>query len=100
MARKRRAAAAFESQLEPYETGLAAVLPPFVLQRLFAVGEVVIPLMERLPDGYFDDIYAASRDPWQLADRWYEQRKYAITMAMLPDARTGTPSSRAARSAC
>lgn len=40
--------------------------------------------MKRLPDEFFDDMYAASRDPWQLADRWYEDRKYAITMAMLP----------------
>lgn len=38
----------------------------------------------RLSDSYFDDMYAASRDPWQLAERWYEARKYAITMAMLP----------------
>jgi trans-aconitate methyltransferase len=43
--------------------------------------------MERLPDSYFEDMYTTSGDPWQLADRWYEQRKYAITMAMLPDAR-------------
>ena len=43
--------------------------------------------MERLPDRYFDDVYAAARDPWQLADRWYEKRKYAITMAMLPHER-------------
>ncbi|MDT5340789.1 MAG: hypothetical protein QOD90_6294 [Mycobacterium sp.] len=43
--------------------------------------------MERLPDRYFDDVYAAARDPWKLADRWYERRKYAITMAMLPDER-------------
>lgn len=38
----------------------------------------------RLPDGYFDRMYAASADPWQLKERWYEQRKYAITMALLP----------------
>jgi LmbE family N-acetylglucosaminyl deacetylase len=41
-ARKRRAAAVFESQLTPYEPDMAAVLPPFVLERLFAVGEAVI----------------------------------------------------------
>ncbi|ORX03106.1 SAM-dependent methyltransferase [Mycobacterium triplex] len=39
----------------------------------------------RLPDGYFDQMYAATDDPWQLSTRWYEQRKYAITLAMLPD---------------
>ncbi|HYO03611.1 MAG TPA: SAM-dependent methyltransferase [Mycobacterium sp.] len=43
--------------------------------------------MQRLPDSYFDDVYAAARDPWRLADRWYEERKYAITMAMLPHPR-------------
>ena len=41
MARKRRAAAAFESQFKPYEPGMSAILPPFVVQRLFAVGEAV-----------------------------------------------------------
>jgi cyclopropane fatty-acyl-phospholipid synthase-like methyltransferase len=40
--------------------------------------------MKRVPDEYFDAMYARSPDPWQLADRWYERRKYAITMAMLP----------------
>lgn len=38
----------------------------------------------RLPDAYFADMYSRATDPWQLADRWYERRKYAITMAMLP----------------
>ena len=37
-----------------------------------------------MPDNYFDRMYAQAADPWQLADRWYEQRKYAITMALLP----------------
>lgn len=40
--------------------------------------------MGRVPDTFFDEMYAISDDPWQLAQRWYEQRKYAITMAMLP----------------
>ena len=38
----------------------------------------------RVPDAYFDRMYAEADDPWQLAGRWYEQRKYAITMALLP----------------
>lgn len=29
-------------------------------------------------------MYAQAADPWQLQNRWYERRKYAITMAMLP----------------
>lgn len=38
----------------------------------------------RLPDAYFDAMYATSDDPWQLSSRWYEERKYAITLSMLP----------------
>ena len=40
--------------------------------------------MSRLPDEYFDSMYAQSADPWDLSARWYEQRKYAITLALLP----------------
>jgi len=32
-------------------------------------------------------MYADSADPWQLQSRWYERRKYAITLALLPHAR-------------
>lgn len=35
------------------------------------------------PD-YFDAVYAASPDPWGFTTRWYEERKYAISLAMLP----------------
>jgi cyclopropane fatty-acyl-phospholipid synthase-like methyltransferase len=41
----------------------------------------------RLPDAYFDRIYAGTDDPWKLSTRWYEQRKYAITLALLPNQR-------------
>lgn len=40
--------------------------------------------------GYFRDRYAASSDPWGLADRWYEARKYALSLALLPRARYGS----------
>jgi SAM-dependent methyltransferase len=33
---------------------------------------------------YFDSIYAAHDDPWGLSSRWYEERKYDLTMAALP----------------
>lgn len=36
---------------------------------------------------YFDDMYRDSQDPWSLGSRWYEQRKYDLTVAALPDAR-------------
>jgi SAM-dependent methyltransferase len=38
------------------------------------------------PD-YFDGVYAAADDPWSLAGRWYERRKYAVTLASLPQKR-------------
>ena len=42
-----------------------------------------------LDPGYFRDLYAASADPWGLAERWYEARKYALTVALLPRERYG-----------
>jgi predicted O-methyltransferase YrrM len=41
----------------------------------------------RLPDAYFDRMYAGTDDPWELSTRWYEERKYAITLALLPERR-------------
>lgn len=37
-----------------------------------------------LPPAYFEALYAESADPWGFTSRWYEQRKYALTMAALP----------------
>jgi SAM-dependent methyltransferase len=37
-----------------------------------------------LESSYFDRMYAESDDPWGFTSRWYEKRKYAITLAMLP----------------
>ena len=42
-----------------------------------------------LGPGYFDAMYAAAADPWSLRTRWYEERKYAISAAMLPRRRYG-----------
>jgi SAM-dependent methyltransferase len=42
-----------------------------------------------LDAGYFRERYAASPDPYGLAERWYEARKYAITVALLPWQRYG-----------
>ena len=33
---------------------------------------------------YFEKLYAASDDPWGFTSRWYEERKYALSLAMLP----------------
>ncbi|HEY6788960.1 MAG TPA: SAM-dependent methyltransferase [Trebonia sp.] len=42
-----------------------------------------------LDPGYFHDRYTASADPWRLAECWYEARKYALTVALLPRERYG-----------
>jgi 2-polyprenyl-3-methyl-5-hydroxy-6-metoxy-1,4-benzoquinol methylase len=36
-----------------------------------------------LPVGYFDELYAGDDDPWGFERRWYERRKYALTLAAL-----------------
>ncbi|MFJ7999712.1 class I SAM-dependent methyltransferase [Streptomyces sp. NPDC096310] len=36
------------------------------------------------PPQYFESMYQHSSDPWRLAERWYEQRKYDVTLAALP----------------
>lgn len=35
-------------------------------------------------DRYFEGLFAGSDDPWAFRQRWYEQRKRAITLASLP----------------
>lgn len=39
------------------------------------------------PRRHFDALFAASADPWQFRQRWYEARKRALTLACLPRAR-------------
>jgi hypothetical protein len=34
---------------------------------------------------YFHEIYSSDPDPWGFESRWYEHRKYALTVAALPD---------------
>jgi predicted TPR repeat methyltransferase len=40
-----------------------------------------------IPISRFEATYAASEDPWGFATRWYETRKYALTLAALPQPR-------------
>ena len=37
-----------------------------------------------LGPGYFDAMYQAASDPWGFENRWYERRKYALSLALLP----------------
>lgn len=36
------------------------------------------------PRTYFDGMYAENDDPWGFETSWYEQRKYALSLAALP----------------
>ncbi|GIM88250.1 class I SAM-dependent methyltransferase [Paractinoplanes toevensis] len=36
---------------------------------------------------YFTGLYLAKDDPWDLATKWHDQRKYAVTVASLPKPR-------------
>jgi SAM-dependent methyltransferase len=39
---------------------------------------------ETLDRGHFDGLYDQSPDPYGFTSRWYETRKYALSLAMLP----------------
>lgn len=43
-----------------------------------------------LPPAYFERLYAGDDDPWGFGDRWYEQRKRAVTLAALTCPRYGS----------
>ncbi|MFF5249300.1 class I SAM-dependent methyltransferase [Streptosporangium sp. NPDC000095] len=42
------------------------------------------PRPRTLGPQYFEEMYSASPDPWGFTSRWYEERKYAISAALLP----------------
>jgi trans-aconitate methyltransferase len=42
-------------------------------------------VMASFDRSYFDEMYAHDPDPWGFESRWYEQRKYALTVAALPE---------------
>lgn len=41
-------------------------------------------VVHETPASYFERLWAASADPWDHAGRWYERRKYDLTVAALP----------------
>lgn len=43
--------------------------------------------MTSIPIERFEQKYAADPDPWGFTSRWYEARKYALTLAALPHRR-------------
>jgi SAM-dependent methyltransferase len=42
-----------------------------------------------LSANYFERMYRDDNDPWGFTDRWYEERKRAVTLAALPEPRYG-----------
>jgi SAM-dependent methyltransferase len=46
-------------------------------------GDVRAPAASVSQD-HFDNLYLAKDDPWDLATKWHDQRKYAVTVASLP----------------
>jgi SAM-dependent methyltransferase len=42
------------------------------------------PPASTVSDEHFLGMYLAKDDPWDLATKWHDQRKYAVTMASLP----------------
>lgn len=95
--RKSRAVSQYVSQVSPLSSlpGDEAVLAPAFLDHFTGDAEYFIdgPDADELGPGprpsmqagYFDRQYAESgSDPWGFEDRWYEERKRAVTLAALP----------------
>ncbi|GGL08300.1 SAM-dependent methyltransferase [Mangrovihabitans endophyticus] len=45
------------------------------------------PPAETVSQEHFLNLYLAKTDPWDLATKWHDQRKYAVTVASLPRAK-------------
>lgn len=81
-----RAVAAFASQLgaelgTPVDRGPGEpVLTSHMLATVLRDQQIVFPAAPL----DFEGLHAGREDPWSVTSRWYEQRKYTLTMAVLP----------------
>ncbi|MGI4894413.1 MAG: PIG-L family deacetylase [Janthinobacterium lividum] len=89
--RKRSALAEHVTQVAPLspQPGDEVLLPAGVLEHFTRTCEVFLagPVAEAdsLSRGFFEEFYAQNGvDPWGFEDRWYERRKQALTLAVLP----------------
>jgi LmbE family N-acetylglucosaminyl deacetylase len=95
--RERRLKAAaiqqYRSQIGPLsaETGDEPVVRPEFRQHFERPFELFFDSEQQragaapsMPASYFDAMYRHEADPWRFEDRWYEQRKRDLTMAILP----------------
>jgi len=82
--RKHRAIAAHSSQVLPLseQVGDEVMLHPGFLAHFH--GSVEVYVVQDGEDTALDDLHRAEPDPWGVDERWYEQRKRDLTLAMLP----------------
>ncbi|MDQ0372357.1 PIG-L family deacetylase [Cellulomonas humilata] len=90
--RKHRAVAAHTTQVAPLSSDPtdAPTLHPAFLRTFDRDVEIVVsqePARPTLAGEFFDATYDRHDDPWGYTDRWYEERKRALTLAALPDDR-------------
>lgn len=78
---KRKAISQYVSQME----GPTPMLRADFLANFERDWELLIRSPNSLGADYFDATYERNDDPWGFESRWYEQRKRALTMAILPD---------------
>ncbi|MBF4994610.1 bifunctional PIG-L family deacetylase/class I SAM-dependent methyltransferase [Arthrobacter gandavensis] len=83
---KRTAMAAHSSQVEPLsdQPGDEVLLSPEVLAHFERPFEAFLLTVPRSARGVFEELYERSADPWNFQASFYESRKRALTLAMLP----------------
>lgn len=81
---KQAAVAAHRTQVAPLspEPGDEALLTPAFLEHFAAPYEVFWEVPPT--DGALESLHEATADPWGVDRRWYERRKRAVLLAMLP----------------
>ena len=92
VAAKARAMATHVSQVEPLSAapGDEALLSQEVLAHFERRFESFVLTRPRPPREVFEDLYLRSADPWEFESSFYEHRKRALSLAMLPRARFGS----------
>ncbi|MCC9197406.1 bifunctional PIG-L family deacetylase/class I SAM-dependent methyltransferase [Arthrobacter sp. zg-Y820] len=85
-AAKARAMETHVSQVRPLSAapGDEALLSPGVLAHFERSFESFVLTRPRPPREVFEDLYQTSSDPWQFESSFYEHRKRALSLAMLP----------------
>ncbi|WP_152190193.1 PIG-L family deacetylase [Georgenia satyanarayanai] len=86
--RKGRAVAAHHSQVTPLsdQPGDEVLLPAAVLAHFARPWETLL-IAEPGEGSPFEPLHAEQADPWEVRTSWYERRKRALTLALLPQER-------------